>query len=145
MGTHHTTTINGSGQCGEHPAPCDCAMLQARVPAYFFWDHNDRGCVTQDGTATPKPPHSVVVQLRACDMRDLMNDAEYYASSTEFRSFDPTLYSSARSTVRALMRQGYPRTTTWYLRGLTPTSDDLLAAGEWTLERRGGRVYLRGV
>jgi hypothetical protein len=114
--------------------PFDAEWQTVTVPPTFFADHADRGCITESGGNGPrdyaawlvkgdmpsrangwKGTRTITVRLHPDDVRDLMSDAEHYASSAQDYGRDMFgLCSSARATVIALKKQGIPRTQPGY-------------------------------
>jgi hypothetical protein len=129
-------TERNTGKLVPMTNPTTIEWQTVTVPPTFFADHADRGCVVDSGDyehrAYPwivkgsmgsrangwKASRTITVRLHPADVRDLMSDAEHYASSAQDYGREMFgLCSSARATVIALMKQGVDRTTTYYIKG----------------------------
>jgi hypothetical protein len=80
------------------------------VPPRFFWDHTARDLPEQGVSRVVKDTKtSVAVELDTDAYADLLSDAEYYSDTVvAYQMGEPGLASSARATVRALVKQGAP-------------------------------------
>lgn len=71
-----------------------------RIPARFYDDHADRALPTP--TDIGKAKGYAVVRADDPALRELLNDAEYYASAYGPDAGPPGVTMSARATVRAI-------------------------------------------
>ena len=93
--------------------------VRLRVPALFFLDHANRACVEHSGEPDEyiisRNSRTVEVSLHPSDVGDLLKDAAYYDGFDGWdRADNRSACGSARSTIKALARQGIEQTTTEY-------------------------------
>lgn len=78
----------------------DGTTVTVRLPARFYDDHDARDLPS--GVVVKRLAREVDVQLDREALDDLRSDAEHYATEPEYRTYDPGLVASARSTLNRL-------------------------------------------
>lgn len=80
--------------------------VELALPPRFYEDHVSRDL--HPGRVVRRTKSSVVVRLDAAAYADLLSDARYYSDAAEWGSEYLGLASSARATVKRLLKAGAP-------------------------------------
>lgn len=138
-------------------------FYEITLPPRFFYDHFERDLVTKSGTLdemrVKENSRQIVVRLHRDDIEELLDDADYYATSMGDAGFEGMgVISSARATVKAIQKQNPGIYQRWERRKrgepveeprLAPTPErasglrerlEAARAREAALERAGARV-----
>ena len=104
-------------------------FYEISLPPRFFDDHLDRDLVTKSGTLDEmkvrETKRQIVVRLHRDDIEELLDDADYYATSMGSVGFEELgIISSARATVNAIKKQNPGIYNRWEQRKRGETIDE---------------------